>query len=46
MVTVPLDCRILWLTLGALVTRRGISQPGHSTAEEFTGQEFKGQRAS
>jgi lipopolysaccharide/colanic/teichoic acid biosynthesis glycosyltransferase/glycosyltransferase involved in cell wall biosynthesis len=45
-VSFALDCRILWLTLGALVTRRGISQPGHSTAEEFTGQEFKGQRAS
>jgi len=42
-VSFALDCRILWLTVGALVTRRGISQPGHSTAEEFKGQEFKGQ---
>jgi lipopolysaccharide/colanic/teichoic acid biosynthesis glycosyltransferase/glycosyltransferase involved in cell wall biosynthesis len=32
-----LDCRILLRTLAALFTRRGISQPGHSTAEEFTG---------
>jgi lipopolysaccharide/colanic/teichoic acid biosynthesis glycosyltransferase len=31
-----LDCRILARTLAALITRRGISQPGHATAEEFT----------
>jgi lipopolysaccharide/colanic/teichoic acid biosynthesis glycosyltransferase/UDP-N-acetylglucosamine:LPS N-acetylglucosamine transferase len=30
-----LDCLILRRTLAALVTRRGISQPGHATAEEF-----------
>jgi sugar transferase EpsL len=36
-VSFRLDCRIMWRTLAALVTRRGISQPGHSTAEEFTG---------
>ena len=37
-VSFALDCRIVWLTLGALVTRRGIAQPGHATAEEFKGQ--------
>jgi lipopolysaccharide/colanic/teichoic acid biosynthesis glycosyltransferase/glycosyltransferase involved in cell wall biosynthesis len=31
-----LDCLILLRTIAALVTRRGISQPGHATAEEFT----------
>jgi len=40
-VSFALDCRIVWRTIGALVTRRGIAQPGHATAEEF-----KGQRAS
>jgi lipopolysaccharide/colanic/teichoic acid biosynthesis glycosyltransferase/glycosyltransferase involved in cell wall biosynthesis len=37
-----LDCRILLRTAAALVTRRGISQPGHSTAEEFTGARLAG----
>jgi lipopolysaccharide/colanic/teichoic acid biosynthesis glycosyltransferase/glycosyltransferase involved in cell wall biosynthesis len=32
-----LDCRIVLRTAAALLTRRGISQPGHPTAEEFTG---------
>jgi lipopolysaccharide/colanic/teichoic acid biosynthesis glycosyltransferase len=34
-----LDLRILALTLLKTVTREGISQPGHATAEEFLGQE-------
>ena len=33
-----LDCRILCRTCWTLVTRRGISQPGHATAEEFKGE--------
>jgi sugar transferase EpsL len=33
-----LDLRILALTLIKTVTREGISQPGHATAEEFKGQ--------
>ena len=33
-----LDCWILCRTLWTLVTRRGISQPGHATAEEFKGE--------
>ena len=37
-VSFALDCRIVALTIGALVTRRGIAQPGHATAEEFKGQ--------
>jgi lipopolysaccharide/colanic/teichoic acid biosynthesis glycosyltransferase/glycosyltransferase involved in cell wall biosynthesis len=36
-VSFRLDCLIILRTLAALVTRRGISQPGHSTAEEFKG---------
>lgn len=32
-----LDIKILLLTLVAVVTRRGISQPGHATIEEFMG---------
>lgn len=31
------DCLIIWRTFRSLLTRRGISQPGHSTAEEFKG---------
>jgi sugar transferase EpsL len=34
-----LDLRILALTLLKTVTREGISQPGHATAQEFKGQE-------
>jgi lipopolysaccharide/colanic/teichoic acid biosynthesis glycosyltransferase/glycosyltransferase involved in cell wall biosynthesis len=30
-----IDCLILLRTVAALVSRRGISQPGHATAEEF-----------
>jgi len=33
-----LDCEILFRTFWTLVTRRGISQPGHATAEEFKGR--------
>jgi sugar transferase EpsL len=32
-----LDIRILFRTIGDVVTRRGISQPGHATAQEFMG---------
>jgi sugar transferase EpsL len=32
-----LDIRILLRTIGNVVTRRGISQPGHATAQEFMG---------
>jgi lipopolysaccharide/colanic/teichoic acid biosynthesis glycosyltransferase len=32
-----LDIRILVLTLWKMITREGISQPGHATAEEFMG---------
>ena len=34
----PLDCWIICLTVWSLLTRRGISQQGHATAEEFKGQ--------
>ena len=37
-VSFALDCRIVGLTVGALVTRRGISQPGHATSQEFMGE--------
>jgi sugar transferase EpsL len=32
-----LDLKILWLTLGTVVGRRGIKQEGHATAEPFRG---------
>jgi len=32
-----LDMKILWLTLGKVIRREGISQPGHATMEEFKG---------
>lgn len=32
-----LDVRILLKTIADVVARRGISQPGHATAQEFTG---------
>jgi lipopolysaccharide/colanic/teichoic acid biosynthesis glycosyltransferase len=32
-----LDVRILLMTLGKVLKREGISQPGHATAEEFMG---------
>ena len=31
------DLLVVWKTLGALATRRGISQPGFATADEFRG---------
>jgi sugar transferase EpsL len=34
-----LDIRILFLNLWVVLRREGISQPGHSTAEEFMGSE-------
>jgi sugar transferase EpsL len=37
--SIGLDLRILALTLLKTVTREGISQPGHATAQEFKGQE-------
>jgi len=33
-----LDCRILCRTCGTLLSGRGVSQPGHATAEEFKGE--------
>lgn len=35
--SVALNLRILWLTLKALLTRRGISHPGSATMPEFIG---------
>jgi len=37
-----LDIKILLLTFWKVVTREGISQPGHATAEEFRGSERDG----
>ena len=34
-----LDVRILFLTIGAVLRREGISQPGQATAEEFLGEQ-------
>jgi hypothetical protein len=34
-----LDLRILWLTLTAVLRRRGISKDGHATMPEFLGSE-------
>lgn len=31
------DLRILWMTAASVLFRRGISQPGHATAEPFMG---------
>jgi len=35
--SVGLDIRILWLTLGSVLRRQGITQLGQATAEEFLG---------
>lgn len=35
--SLSLDLKILLLTFWKVITREGISQPGHATAEEFTG---------
>jgi lipopolysaccharide/colanic/teichoic acid biosynthesis glycosyltransferase len=40
-----LDVRILALTLWQVICRRGINQPGHATAEEFTGSRHNTRRA-
>jgi sugar transferase EpsL len=37
-----LDIKILFMTLGTVVRRKGISQPGHVTAEEFKGSTHTG----
>ena len=37
-----LDLKIIALTFSKIVRREGISQPGHATAEEFTGNLRKG----
>ncbi len=37
-----LDARIIALTFLKIIRREGISQPGHATAEEFTGDWRKG----
>jgi lipopolysaccharide/colanic/teichoic acid biosynthesis glycosyltransferase len=34
-----LDIKILGMTVGKVLQREGISQPGHATAEEFMGSE-------
>lgn len=36
-----LDIKILWLTILAVLTRRGISAEGHATMPRFTGTEHK-----
>lgn len=36
-----LDIKILLLTVWKVITREGINQPGHATAEEFLGNEGK-----
>jgi lipopolysaccharide/colanic/teichoic acid biosynthesis glycosyltransferase len=35
--SVALDLKILWLTLGALFSARGVSHAGHATMPKFTG---------
>ena len=32
-----LDIKILWMTVGTVLKREGVSQPGHATVEEFMG---------
>lgn len=34
-----LDVKILWMTFGKVISREGISQPGHATADEFMGMQ-------
>ena len=34
-----LDIKILWMTVWKVFKHEGISQPGHATAEEFTGND-------
>ncbi|TFH34462.1 MAG: sugar transferase [Anaerolineales bacterium] len=42
--SIGLDIKILGLTLWKVLSREGISQPGHPTAEEFMGSEAEQQR--
>lgn len=42
--TFRLDLKILMLTVWKTLTREGICQPGHATAEEFMGQKQPGER--
>lgn len=37
-VSLALDLRIIGATIGKIIKREGISQPGQATAEEFMGQ--------
>jgi lipopolysaccharide/colanic/teichoic acid biosynthesis glycosyltransferase len=37
-VSLSLDARILWMTVRAVLGRRGVSQEGHATVEEFLGE--------
>jgi lipopolysaccharide/colanic/teichoic acid biosynthesis glycosyltransferase len=37
--TLWLDVKILAMTFWKVITRQGISQPGHATAEEFMGSD-------
>jgi len=37
--SLELDIKIILMTLGKVIRREGISQPGHATAEEFMGSE-------
>ncbi len=41
-----LDLRILFITLGKVLRREGISQPGHATAQEFMGEAADSSRNS
>ncbi|MCJ7825657.1 MAG: sugar transferase, partial [Anaerolineales bacterium] len=42
--SIGLDIKILGLTLWKVLSREGISQPGHPTAEEFMGSEAEQHR--
>ncbi len=42
--SLSLDIKILLLTIWKVLTREGISQPGHATSEEFMGTEESGER--
>lgn len=39
--SVILDAKILWLTLGSILNRDDVCQPGHATMEEFMGSDHK-----
>ena len=40
-VSLAMDLRILARTVRLVIERRGISQPGHATAQEFSGMESR-----